>query len=91
VSLSIDWRASGGLVDGRVNLQRRSGSSWVHVRQVAVVDGVAATTLTPGASNSYRLRASSASSPTGVPLTHPLGTSNTYSVTVYPRSSAPFA
>lgn len=91
VPLLIDWRASGGAVDGRVNLQRRSGSSWVHVRQVAVVDGVAATTLTPGASNSYRLRASSATSPAGVPLAHPLGTSNTYSVTVYPRSGAPFA
>ncbi|MBT0994622.1 N-acetylmuramoyl-L-alanine amidase [Cellulomonas sp. DKR-3] len=91
VELAIVWRAPGGLVDGRVNLQRRSGSSWVHVRQLAVVDGRATTTLTPGGSHGYRLRASSATWPRDVPLAHPRGTSNTYSVTVYPRASAPFA
>lgn len=88
-SLTIRWWA-GGPVDGAVNLQRRSGSSWVHVRQITVQDGTATTTLTPGASNAYRLRASRASTPPGVPLTDPLGTSNTYAVTAYPRDSAPF-
>lgn len=82
-TLTAMWLSPEGQpVTGRVNLQRRKGTGWEHVRQLDVVRGEGATTITPGASNSYRLRASSVSSPLGVPTSHPQGTSNTHSVTV---------
>ncbi|WP_265521801.1 N-acetylmuramoyl-L-alanine amidase [Oerskovia flava] len=81
-TLRITWLSGNGPVSGKINLQRRNGSSWEHVRQIDVKDGGATTVITPGATNSYRLRASTVSSPPGVPTRDPQGTSNTLRVTV---------
>lgn len=81
--LEVVWLTRGGRrVTGKVNLQRRRGARWEHVRQLTVVDGRASTVITPGATNTFRLRASSASAPSGVPLGGRDGTSNGFKVTV---------
>ena len=80
--LDIYWASGDGPVTGRVNLQRKSASGWTLVRQIAIRNGHVSHAIYPGASNSYRLRASSASSPSGVSTAHPEGTSNTLSIRV---------
>ncbi|MBT0994621.1 SpoIID/LytB domain-containing protein [Cellulomonas sp. DKR-3] len=82
VPVAVSWVHQGAPVTGRVNLQRRSGSTWVHVRQVAVTDGVARTSVAPTSTTSYRLRASSATEPPGTPTTGTAGTSATVTVQV---------
>lgn len=81
--LRVMWLSPDGqAVTGLVNLQRRKGSSWEHVRQFDVIRGEGSTVITPGSSNSYRVRASSATSPRGVPTSHPEGTSNILQISV---------
>jgi hypothetical protein len=82
-TLSVNWYSgSGRPVTGRVNLQRKTGPSWEHVRQFGVSNGRGSTVITPGSSNSYRLRASVVDTPSGVSTAHPEGTSNTVSIRV---------
>lgn len=81
-TLRVRWISGAGPVTGKVNLQRRNGSSWTHLRQMTIRNGEVTTVITPGGSNSYRIRASVATKPSGVPTAHPKGTSNTYTVTV---------
>lgn len=81
-TLVITWVHQGKPVSGYVNLQRQRNGVWEHVRKIEVVDGRATTVITPGATNSYRLRTSAVTSPGGVPQAHPDGTSNTVKVTV---------
>lgn len=88
--LNITWVYNGQPVTGKVNLQRQQGNTWVLVRQITVTNGAVTHMINPGASNSYRLRTSTVSSPSGVPTANPNGTSNTVSITVVtdPRRSA---
>ncbi|WP_265521800.1 SpoIID/LytB domain-containing protein [Oerskovia flava] len=85
VHLSVTWTSGGREVAGVVNLQRRTSTGWEHVRQVPVSNGAATTTITPGATNSYRLRASSTVT-SGVTTSDPDGTSNTIRIS---RVSSP--
>ncbi len=80
--LDIYWVSGKGPVTGLVNLQRRSSSGWEHVRQIAINDGHVSHAIYPGGSNSYRIRASRAISPSGVSTAQPEGRSNTLSIRV---------
>lgn len=82
VPVAVSWVSKNAPVTGRANLQKRSGSSWVHVRQFAVVDGVARTWVDPSVTTTYRIRASSASAPSGTVTTGAAGTSRSVTVTV---------
>jgi stage II sporulation protein D len=86
VPVVASWVNDDAPVTGRVNLQRRSGSTWVHVRQVVVTDGVVRTSVTPTATTDYRFRASSATAPPGTPTTGAAGTSETITVRVVTQS-----
>ena len=82
-TLNVGWKHGQTGVTGVMNVERRNAdSSWTFVRQVEVTDGTGSTTVQPGTSTTYRLRASSASSPTGVDTSHPEGTSGWHRVTV---------
>jgi hypothetical protein len=82
VGLTMTWNAGTRAVTGKVNLQRRTETGWTHIRQIEVINGSGSTTITPGASNIYRLRASGAASPSGVDVSHPVGTSNELRIVV---------
>lgn len=82
VPVVASWVHQGSPVTGRINLQRRSGTTWVHVRQVTVTDGVARTSVAPTATTAYLFRASAATSPPGTPTTGAAGTSQTVTVRV---------
>lgn len=91
IYLAITWTVSGREVDGTVNLQRRVGGEWTHVRGVSVVNGAATTAIAPGSTSDWRLRASSTTTG-GVPTDGAAGTSNTVrvtSVSEWSRSAAP--
>lgn len=82
-ALTVSWVHDGAPVTGTVNLQRLTGSgTWQQVRSVPVVAGAATTFLAPISTYTYRLRASSATSPAGVPTSHPAGTSNSVRIQV---------
>ncbi len=82
-TLEVRWVSADGPVSGRVNLQRKTATAgWHHVRQFAIENGYATHVINPGASNSYRIRASVATSPPGVSTAQPEGRSNALSIRV---------
>lgn len=81
-NLQVYWASGDGPVTGLVNLQRRTSGSWQHVRQFAISDGHVTHAIFPGGSNTYRIRASRATSPSGVSTAQPEGTSNSLSIRV---------
>ena len=53
VRIDVHWTSGVGLT-GRVNLQRKSGSTWVYDQQVEVRVGRGATTITLISTSTYR-------------------------------------
>ncbi|MPZ96276.1 MAG: hypothetical protein GEU96_15525 [Propionibacteriales bacterium] len=73
--LQISWHMGDQPVTGRAILQKRSGSSWDNIREASIVNGSGVLSFRPGATNVWRLRATSAS-PSNTPLSHPKGTTD---------------
>lgn len=79
--LHIYWHTREGAVSGILIFQRRmSSGGWEFVRRVETSDGYATTVITPGANNTYRLRAKFITGSVDAPTSHPAGTSNHYTV-----------
>jgi len=81
----VRWARATTALAGTVNLQRRTGSSWVHLRQVSVSSGRAEVTVPATTGGVYRLRASQA--PGSTVTADPYGTSG--SVTIAGSTPAP--
>jgi hypothetical protein len=82
VPIAIDWLWAGHGVTGQVAVQYYRDGGWHHARYATVTNGTGATVLRPSRTQVYRLRAASASTPAGVDLTHPGGTSNEFRIAV---------
>lgn len=84
VPITVEWRAGGVGVTGRVAQQwwSRAQNRWITSKYVTVTKGVGRTILKPQVTLVYRMRAVSASSPSNVDTSHPASTSNEFRVIV---------
>jgi hypothetical protein len=78
IPIRIDWWHGPHGVTGEVELQHFEDGEWIVARTDDVTEGSGATVLQPSHTQVYRLRARSASSPQGVEISHPAGTSNEF-------------
>ncbi len=82
--LYASWIDHRGPVSGVLTFQRQlPGGDWDRIWDFTITDGQGQLTISPGGSNTYRLRARSASSPSGVPLSGAAATSAPYSLAMY--------
>lgn len=79
-TFDVRWLRGSTAVSGKVNLQRRSGSGWIHVQQFMVSGGTARLAVPASSAADYRLRASAITTPSGIVTAHPYGTSGTVSI-----------
>lgn len=84
VRFTVTWTIDGAPISGKVNLQRWNGERWVLQQQLTVTGGRATTTrpVANEVSSTYRLRASTVTSHSGVVTSDPYGTSGTVRVIV---------
>lgn len=87
--LTVTWRAGPLPVTGDVDLQRLDGQSWTTVRRIPVVDGLATTTITPGSTNTYRVRAVTVTAPRNVSILGDTGSSAAYLVSLVTGTVVP--